>query len=438
MANKGYMETLEDKLTLHIVSDDPILIKCLRADFKSDGVDFAPSPLSSLTEDGISNIPIGGNGRPMDIYVVDTLPLKRKDYQKLNEKIKYLKAIRPESKIMVLVANYKSLPPELLKDLVSKEAPECSLADIVDNKTKVKATPYLEDAAYNEISEYISKEWNASIFKNFEEDRKNLTVIKIGGSIFDLYSPEVLLNLLKAIVEAQESNDIAITIGGGPINAFAANYNKSFRLPEEAYRKYMVGYEKVSKDAIEWNAEKVRGLLEIINPGISAYISPEYLYSNLTNNAPIFDGKFFRRTIPIIPLLPEIKTEKFEIPKMPPYNSDVHSVYLANLLGACLGIPIKMIFAKNTDGIYLRDKNMPPDIAASLGLDPENNPFFPYITAAGILQGKIDRRGFEPKTGEVTDEHLIETGALKLFMQLRIYMPSRLSTAQSRKRLQRL
>ena len=72
--------------------------------------------------------------------------------------------------------------------------------------------------------------------------------------------------------------------------------------------------------------------------------------------------------------------------------------------------------AKNTDGIYERDPNVPDDRLDELGLKHENRPIrFLY---ANQVDTRIKRISIE-SDGRVTDEHLIETAALKPFIELK-------------------
>lgn len=380
--------SLEKKLTLNLASEDDVLKDGLTRALQSE------YNLHSLTLSDIIEEPVN---KTSDIYIVDLLPLSATNYGKAIEKIKYIKAIRPESKVVVLATATQQANEDFA---LFKEAKGRSLIEIYP---RVDPSQLTESDYVKQLTDLSTKlpPFLDEIYKK-NGKLEHVRVVKIGGSIFDLYDtkPRALHNLLKAIVEAQQNHPIVLTVGGGPLHGLAESYKKRLRVSDEAY-------EKLSEAQLTYQAKTVADLLEKIEPEIALPIPIESLEFILYHN---LIKEFIGNRIPIVSLLPEINTEKLKIPKIPSYNSDVHTVYFADALGVR-----KIIFAKDTDGIYLRDPNLPDPLVNKLR-EPfrGENVFLDYILA-GNIQKRIERKGLNPK-GEITDEHLIETPAIEPFV----------------------
>ena len=100
----------------------------------------------------------------------------------------------------------------------------------------------------------------------------------------------------------------------------------------------------------------------------------------------------------------------------PPYNaSDAHTVMFADRLGAR-----KIIFAKNTDGIYTRDPKLPRNFLDHLREQFRGRPQFLDFVYAQNIEAQIERIGLNQRQ-QPTPEHLIETAAIPLFIQSSLY-----------------
>lgn len=389
----GYKKvSLEKRLTLNLASEDDVLKDGLARALQSN-YNLHSSTLFDIIEEPVN--------KTSDIYLVDLLLLPATDYNKAIEKIKYIKAIRPESKVVVLATATQQANEDFA---LFKEAKGRSLIEIYP---RVDPSQLTESDYIKQLTDLSTKlpPFLDEIYKK-NGKLEHVKVVKIGGSIFDLYNrkPRALPNLLKAIVEAQHNHPIVLTVGGGPLHGLAESYKKRLRVSNEAY-------EKLSEAQLTYQAKTVADLLEKIEPEIALPIPMESLEFILTNN--LFKELIGNR-IPIVSLLPGIDTEKLKIPRIPSYNSDVHTVYFADILGVR-----KIIFAKDTDGVYLRDPNLPDNLVNKLREQFRGeNICFDYIFA-GDIQKRIERKGLNPR-GEVTDEHLIETLALGPFIQSRV------------------
>lgn len=398
--------TLEDRLTLNIVSEDHTLTKKLTAHFESS-YDTHSSALNGFIERAVE--------KPMDVYLLDLLAMPTIDYKELGKKINFIKAIRPESKIIILTPTSESIKstgvPQQAQEtyiyglsLLKKEINPADLADIAGGPYPQHLKP-LKDSDYNRIVTSISEKLHPSLSSTCNERgyMENVVIIKIGGSILDLFNPELLRNLLKAIVKAHESGFYTMLIpGGGPLLGDLKNYvSKMGYSPMEAYKKF-------AEANLLLQTKMIETLMEKIKPGVSAYIPPDKIEFMLEMK--FINQQYLRDRIPLFSSVPGINTGGLSIPAVPSQQSDIPLVYFADALHVK-----KIIFAKDTNGIYLRDPKMTEEFAAAnLGEQFRHNKFFDYIRAADI-QNTINRGGLEQK-GDLTEEHLIETGAIQPFI----------------------
>lgn len=382
---------LEERLTLNFASEDnkfiDVLTQTLQKDYR----------LSLSTLRDIMGKPVV---KLSDVYLMDLLSLPEDvGYDSLIEKIKYAKSIRPESKAVILATTSQQANKSFN---LFKEVSKYGLVEIVTRPDSSKLT----ESRYTNAITHLSEELPNLLRDVYNKNGKleNTKIVKIGGSIFDLYDtkPRALHNLLGAIVKAKQGHCVILTVGGGPVQGFAENYRNRLRISSDE------AYEKLSEAQLTYQAKTVADLLEQIEPGIAVPIPIEHLGFMLIHD--LINSEFLRDKIPIVSLLPEISTEKLQIPKIPSSNSDVHTVYFADSLGIR-----KIIFAKDTDGIYLRDPYLSESQVSKLRAPFRGeNIFFDYIFADSI-QKRIERKGLNP-TGQVTDEHLIETPAIEPFM----------------------
>lgn len=217
---------------------------------------------------------------------------------------------------------------------------------------------------------------------------KNETyLIKIGGSICDLHEkqPEVIESLIEAAVKLHKKYQVILVPGGGPAMDLAKSYKKGKLATDK-------NYSSMAKSLLEIQAKMIRGVIKKL--GHSAeYLPPERL-SEVTD-------QYLQNKILIATHAPE----NFGLPEK---DSDTHTIAIANYFGK--GVK-KLIFAKNTDGVYLFDP-------LSTTRDQKDNHFFRGILAEEVLNGDV------PSVGSMTrvcdkqeDEHLIENSALNYFIE---------------------
>lgn len=218
------------------------------------------------------------------------------------------------------------------------------------------------------------------------------SLIKIGGSIFDLYerNPDVLMALLEEAKRLHsEGYFLGLNIGGGPRQVTEGDLSRA------------LGIIPASREVLERQAKDIVRLLG----SVAIYVPPNRVKSHP------FNTDFMRQYIPVVSLSGE-KT-------IPDDTSDTHTLAFGDQLRL-----YKVVFAKDTDGVYERDPYREPRrIRARLPIPSfflrEDNRFFPKIYASDILNGVIDRNDSEGR-----GEHLIETSAL-------IYLRDRTQTVRA-------
>jgi len=388
--------SLEKKLSLSIIaSGDSDLVK---EEEKKEEVSQTLQPNYSLYFSELSAFMRSHIEQPTNICLVDLLHLPVDYYATVIDKIKQIRAINIESKVMILATGEQQAQESFN---LFREANERGLVE-------VSTRPDPEELEYAAaLSAMVGKLPNSldELYKHGKNGKfENVEVVKIGGSIFDLLDREVLHNLLETIVEIHQDQDLILTVGGGPLQSVPADYRTSLGISD--FR-----YQESSKEQITQQALTVVDLLRQISPDKVAYMPPEDMVRTLKDNW--ITREFLMGKIPVFSYLPE-ESEEIGIPKTQYSASDAHTVRFADALGSG-----KVIFLKNTDGIYRRDPNLPKTFWDRLRKQfrEGKNDFFDFVYAPHIGD-KIERLGLTPR-GEVTDEHLIETLALQPFIDSR-------------------
>ncbi|HIH92418.1 TPA: hypothetical protein HA281_06490 [Candidatus Woesearchaeota archaeon] len=384
------------EMMVHLVSNDPILtthfVQTFKPNFESSGALIRDSNLEMIVESS-------------GAYVYDLSSSQPPEYPLFVSVAHRLTAINPLAKIIFLATEEQQASDDFapIKQLV-----ESSRAIIHS-----RPPAYGETAGGTNLEQYAESIYNiiGDIVKDIKQPYpkngkiEEGTIIKVGGSLLDLYkkNPNGLRNLLGASVEAHDKGyRIVLTVGGGPSNSVSKDMAAAYSLPAELRGEN-------TERVLDVQARIIAYVLNDIKSGLGQYVSPEdanmVLRGNYINRE-LLDGQ-----IPVFSLLPRDPSE-LGLPKdIPRDKSDAHAVYLANHLGMR-----RVIFAKNTDGIYERDPNVPDDRLDELGLKHENRPIrFLY---ANQVDTRIKRISIE-SDGRVTDEHLIETAALKPFIELK-------------------
>ena len=338
--------------------------------------------------------------QPTNICLVDLLHLPVDYYDTVIDKIKQIRAINIESKVMILATGEQQAQESFN---LFREANERGLVE-VSTRPDPKESEYAAD-----LSAMVGKLPNSldELYKHGKNGKfENVEVVKIGGSIFDLLDRNVLHSLLTTIVEIHQDHDLILTVGGGPLQSVPADYRTSLGISD--FR-----YQESSRAQITQQALTVVDLLRQISPEEDkvAYMPPENMVRTLKDNW--ITREFLMGKIPVFSYLPE-ESEEIGIPKTQYSASDAHTVRFADALGSG-----KVIFLKNTDGIYRRDPNLPKTFWNKLRepFREGKNDFFDFVYAPHI-EDRIERLGLTPR-GEVTDEHLIETLALQPFIDSR-------------------
>lgn len=312
---------------------------------------FKPVSIDSLTS---------GN---YDFYVIDLPGL---DTAVVREQIIKLREIRPDSEVFLLAS--KSMMGDPLaarvrvavdRYLVSRvNRPEAGGAEDYNQVVRITA---------KRISKYLNKP----------------LLLKIGGSIWDLVETnDYVLQLL--VKEAKELHNagypIGITNGGGP------------RLNIEERLNESTGVNLDAKSVLLKQANDINDILG----GLGQVISPKDFQRDYSR----ISGKpYLKDHIPIIYLSGEnIKAAQ----------SDAHTLTIGDKMGS-----YKLIFAKDTKGVYQRDPNKPGEGGIlRVFLPSDDNKFIPVLYADQAIND-IDRRGRDGR-----GDHLVETDALVRLQQM--------------------
>mgnify|MGYP001608759734 FL=1 len=383
--------SLEERLTLNVSTNDAVLKSKLEI-LPQSGFEPVYTSLSDLVKADVA--------RPVQIYLIDFLNLPPGDYARVLEKIKQIRAINVESRVVALATEAQQSQENFSS---FKEANGRGLVEL-HSRPDPNALPeslYITgvEGMASELPDFLR-----GLYKKPNGKLENVEVIKIGGSIFDLYTqnPDALRNLLAAIVETHKKQDLILTVGGGPLMEIPAGFRAAYQMSDTRFQES-------SRAQITEQALNVVDLLQQIEPGIAAYLPPEFVITALRDGW--ITREFLQNKIPVFSYLPAQSVE-IGIPPIPYATSDTHAVMFADKLGTR-----KIIFAKNTDGIYLRDPNLPKSFWQHLRppFRESTNPRLDFIYAHEI-QDRIERMGLNQR-GQLTDEHLIETRAIQPFIQ---------------------
>ena len=382
-------------IDVHFTSKDPVVI----TQFGSNPYNGVNSTRNQITLGNLEQIAqtegISGS------YIVDLHGIASKNYADFAAITHRLVAIKPSTRVAFFAT--KEQQDSKLFDPIGRLS-ESSRAIVYTRPQAPSSREVIPEdyvVAIKDLDTNDLREVNQPFPRNGKLEEA--TVIKIGGSIFDLFKEqsEGLTNLLTAVVEAHsQGNRLVLNVGGGPSSSINKEMGAALNLSTQTREEHL-------RLALEATATTIEGLLYKIKKNLGTILDPELAGT-------IIKGGYLTRDyldnhIPIIYLLPK-DSEAIGLPKNIPRDfSDPHSIYLAECLGAR-----KIIFAKNTEGIYARDPNMTRELLKTLGL-PKENPFMRFIYADEV-ESKIDRRGVEPSK-DVTPDHLIETAALLPFMQ---------------------
>jgi uridylate kinase len=294
------------------------------------------------------------------------------NYYGIIRQIKSLREQSPDSELILLHTSYTlSRPHTLPLDAVAKS-----------NLVPVYERPLPRGAS--DLSRDLQKFAEEILLDHMNKFLSKPTMIEVGGSIFGLYkaNPNALKELLKEIKKLHsQSYPIILTVGGGPVMALE-------NLLSETY-----GTNPFFKEILERQARIVADLLSDI---------AEYIPSSRLSKK-IFTDTYLRDRIPVVSLS--------GMPSIPTYESDTRTLRIAENLGL-----YKVIFAKDTDGVYEQDPySKSRAVGNRLGFislpTRQHSRSFPHIYASQILNGGINRMGLDGK-----GEHLMETGALFYLM----------------------
>ena len=332
----------------------------------------------------------------LEVYLVDLHEVKEQDYETLVASVEQLSERNSEIKLVVLPTQNQYYSPAFNP---IRQAGVKRLIDIV----KRPETVYSEGVPLDSYKTDVSKVVDVDVLDVLNRMLSKPHIIKIGGSIFDLLEqyPNVLRNLLIEIGELHRTYPLILTSGGGPRQDLERSFKRRLGISDEVF-------EGISRGVLEKQAGTITGLLRDI--GVDAdYVAPEQMH--------LLDvsGNYLRRHVPVVSLSNGAG--------IPASQSDAHTLNIADYFA----LP-EVVFAKNTDGVYLWDPNTPKDrllasmMEARLGVAGiERNQIIPHISAGDILAGRISRFGLDT-SGAVSDNHVIETSALNYLLERARYV----------------
>jgi len=310
---------------------------------------------------------------PQKFYVIDLLNFSQ--YTDLTDAIRDTREKSPDSELILLEADnpLPLLTPRLLP--IRKIAKE---NNVPIYKRPLPPTSTIDSETTNyegEIRQFIKSE----IISNINRQLSNPSILKIGGSLFDLYlnRPEVLNSLATEILILHHEGYPMILIGGG-----------GPRQDTDKGLSSALGTSPYPKTVLERQASTIIELLG----DVARYVPPskvrDYDFRGVAS-----------QYIPVVTLVGSTN--------IPPNQSDTHTLALAELVGSH-----KVIFAKDTDYVHERDpykqsRQVRLWYSPATWLSVGENKVFRTILASQILNGVIDRTD---RYGN--GEHLIETLAL--------------------------
>ena len=374
---------LEKIVGLSFISGDKVLKETIAESLGQEN-NIHYSTLPYLATDNLNEL--------SEVYVTDLVSLTTEGYGAVLEKIKQIRAIDVESRVVLLATDRQ----QNLRGFESfLEASQRGLVGIMTRPDPSKSTEGEYAMDIKKLSDMIP-----GYIKELDTNGRfgNVEVVKIGGSMFDppTYKahPEAIHDLLATVVDVHKMHDLILFVGGGPLLEMPPEFRDSYHLSDARTIE-------ASRALITQQTLNVVDILEQIRPGITAYIPPEFVMPLLRDG--LLTREFLGNRIPLISYLPD-ETQTLGIPPIPPNGSDVAVVRFADYIGAR-----KIIFAKYTDGIWEYDPNLTPEQRKELGYGETNN-FFPFIRAGDITR-KTSRMGLSNK-GEFTRDHVIEDAAI--------------------------
>ena len=249
---------LEKIVGLSFISGDKVLKETI-AESLGQEKNIHYSTLPRLATDNLNEL--------SDVYVMDLVSLTTEGYGAVLEKIKQIRAIDVESKVVLLATDRQ----QNLRAFESfLEASQRGLVGIMTRPDPSKLTEgeYAGDIErlFDMLPGYIEELDTNGRFGNVE-------VVKIGGSMMDppTYKahPEGLRKLLEAVVDVHKKHDEILFVGGGPLLEIPPEFRQSYHLS-------VARTQASSRALITEQALNVVDMLEQISPGITAYISPEF------------------------------------------------------------------------------------------------------------------------------------------------------------------
>lgn len=240
--------------------------------------------------------------------------------------------------------------------------------------------------------------------------RKLAHIIKIGGSTFDTgrydCCHEILPNLAEIIIRLhQEGYPLVITCGAGP-NADGLKSDRA------AYGLSSETFSSCAADAVKNNCLMFADILKRV--AMSRGRSVDAVQYHETTTTVITDGMFAEQ-ISVVPFASDFVMGFYFDTRFDRSESDLHTLLIAEGIGHHLvkhayAPGIRITFVKNTDAIYLFDPNRQD-------IDQSHNRKFEVLTIEDFLTN-ISRKSYDPAPeGEkLTDDHLLEENAAKLFM----------------------
>lgn len=382
------------RANIGVFSDDTILKEILAEKLPRHGLKIETRNLAE----------VASTKSPFDVYLIDIYSIPDQSlqgYESLANSVLCLRAANPESKFIITPTEQQ------LYDQNFMPVRNATRTLLIDGTYKRPDVPiHGSDAEVEAYRSAIALFAEVDIFDNLSKLLTKPHIIKVGGSIFDLVTsgrdPKALERLLSEIAELHLIYQMILTSGGGLRQDVEKTFHRLLHLEEQ--------YEGSSRQNLERQAGTIAALLTRI--GVDAvYVSPRNL------NYLDVSGNYLRKRVPVVSL---------SNGNIPPSQSDTHTMAIADHFR----LP-EIIFAKNTDGVYLWDPNSKKgklqDKMRELGLlgifelFAGRNKLFPQITARDILDGKISRYIIEAD-GSLSDNHVIEAGALRYLLDTAKYV----------------
>ena len=328
------------------------------------------------------------------IYVIDLYGVFAEDYPTLVNLVSSLKTKNPEGKVLVLATE---------KQTIAENYNPIRAADRKNIIDEVLIRP--NGSSRSGYEDRVKRFLNTRVADYLDKKLSKPPLVKIGGSMYDFIpagKAEVWRGLVEEMAGLFPIYPMIASVGGGPKQDVNKNYKSQLSMGSSEFEYF-------SQRALEDQARLLMGYLQSI--GANA------IYANPVGLG-LIDAKsdILRTKLHIVAL-----SGSNEIL---PSQSDTHTLAIAD------GLKLnKVIFAKNTEGIFLWDPNVQynpeqiqklNDKLRDTGSELQKfvgaeNRFFPYVNASEILEGRISRWGFD-NDGQISDNHVIERSALEYFL----------------------